>query len=134
MGLWNSVNHDHADNNGVKIHYVTAGDGPLMVMVHGFPDYWYTWRNQIPPLAKHFQIVAIDQRGFNKSDKPKGIENYKMSKLVSEDRAISGHHDDLVYVRERVGAIDQHAGILGSQRRPHRVLGNLSEIVPGARI
>src|SRR5262245_39540705 len=58
----------YVDSNGVKIHYVTLGAGPLVVMLHGFPDYWYTWRDQMPVLAKRYQVVAIDLRGFNKSD------------------------------------------------------------------
>ena len=52
------VEHGYADNNGVKIHYVTVGSGPLIVMVHGFPDFWYTWRNQMVALAPHYQKVA----------------------------------------------------------------------------
>lgn len=79
------------DSGGVKIHYVTAGQGPLLVMVHGFPDYHYTWRDQIPALAKHFQVVAIDQRGYNKSDKPEGVENYKGEKLVGDLVAVLDH-------------------------------------------
>src|SRR5215510_15813973 len=73
-----------ADSGGVKIHYVTAGKGPLLVMLHGFPDYWYTWRDQMPELAKHFQVVAIDLRGYNKSDQPKGQENYALDKLAGD--------------------------------------------------
>src|SRR5690242_7494210 len=71
-----------ADSDGVKIHYVTAGKGPLVVLIHGFPDYWYTWREQMPELAKHFQVVAVDLRGYNKSDQPEGVDNYKVEKLV----------------------------------------------------
>ena len=66
----------YADSGGVKIHYVTAGKGPLIVLIHGFPDFWYTWRAQMPALAKDHQVVAIDQRGYNLSDKPEGVENY----------------------------------------------------------
>lgn len=79
------------DSGGVKIHYVTAGEGPLLVMVHGFPDFHYTWRDQIPALSKHFQVVAIDQRGFNLSDKPEGVENYKIEKLVADLGAVLDH-------------------------------------------
>ena len=61
------------DSNGVKIHYVTMGKGPLVVMIHGFPDFSYTWRDQMPALAKHFQVVAVDLRGYNKSDQPEGV-------------------------------------------------------------
>jgi pimeloyl-ACP methyl ester carboxylesterase len=80
-----------ADSDGVKIHYVTAGKGPLVVLIHGFPDYWYSWRAQMPELAKHFQVVAIDQRGYNKSDKPQGVDNYKMTKLVADVDAVVRH-------------------------------------------
>lgn len=79
------------DSDGVKIHYVTMGKGPLVVMIHGFPDYWYTWREQMPALAKHFQIVAIDQRGYNKSDHPEGVDNYSMDKLVGDVVAVVDH-------------------------------------------
>ncbi len=80
-----------ADSDGVKIHYVTAGKGPLVVMIHGFPDFWYTWRKQMPELSKHFQVVAIDMRGYNKSDQPAGVENYKMNKLVGDVDAVVRH-------------------------------------------
>jgi pimeloyl-ACP methyl ester carboxylesterase len=79
------------DNNGVKIHYVTEGEGPLIVMLHGFPDYWYTWRNQMEVLSKNYQVVAIDLRGYNKSDKPKGVDNYKMSHLITDVSAVIKH-------------------------------------------
>jgi pimeloyl-ACP methyl ester carboxylesterase len=83
--------HGYADSDGVKIHYVTKGKGPLLVMIHGFPDYWYTWRKQMPVLAKHFQVVAMDQRGYNKSDAPTGVENYTMPKLTGDVKAILEH-------------------------------------------
>jgi pimeloyl-ACP methyl ester carboxylesterase len=80
-----------ADSGGVKIHYVTMGKGPLVVMLHGFPDYWYTWRDQMPALAKHFQVVAVDLRGYNLSDKPDGVENYTVEKLVGDVEAVLQH-------------------------------------------
>lgn len=80
-----------ADSNGVKLHYVTSGDGPLVVLLHGFPDFWFTWRDQMPVLAKHFQVVALDLRGYNKSDQPKGVENYAMDKLVGDVAAVLEH-------------------------------------------
>lgn len=83
--------HGFADSGGVKIHYVTAGKGPLVVLIHGFPDYWYTWRRQMPELAARFQVVAIDMRGFNKSDKPEGVDNYKLDKLVGDIEAVVRH-------------------------------------------
>lgn len=85
------VTHGYADNNGVKIHYASLGQGPLMIMIHGFPDFWYTWRHQMIALAPHFQTVAIDQRGYNLSDKPKGGENYRMRNLLSDVQAVIRH-------------------------------------------
>jgi pimeloyl-ACP methyl ester carboxylesterase len=82
------VTHGYADSNGVKIHYASLGQGPLIVMIHGFPDYWYTWRDQMEALSDKFQCVAIDQRGYNLSDKPKGVENYQMRLLVGDVLAV----------------------------------------------
>src|SRR3984893_12223088 len=85
------VKHGYADSNGVKIHYATLGSGPLVIMIHGFPDYWYTWRNQMQGLADRFQVVAFDQRGYNLSDKPKGVENYDMRLLVGGENLVIRH-------------------------------------------
>ena len=82
------VREGYADSNGVKIHYASLGSGPLIVMIHGFPDYWYTWRNQMEALSGEYQCVAIDQRGYNLSDKPKGVENYQMKYLVGDVAAV----------------------------------------------
>ncbi|MSR57077.1 MAG: alpha/beta hydrolase [Planctomycetaceae bacterium] len=79
------------DSSGVKIHYVTRGTGPLVVLLHGFPDFWYTWRDQMPALAERFQVVALDLRGYNKSDQPAGVENYTMDKLVGDVAAVVKH-------------------------------------------
>jgi pimeloyl-ACP methyl ester carboxylesterase len=97
------VTHGYADSNGVKIHYASLGQGPLIVMIHGFPDYWYTWRAQMEALSDKYQCVAIDQRGYNLSDKPKGVENYDIRLLVGDvvavikslgkDKAIIVGHD-----------------------------------------
>ena len=85
------VEHGYADSNGVKIHYVSLGQGPLIVMIHGFPDYWYTWRSQMDALSTNYQVVALDMRGYNLSDKPKGVENYDMRLLVGDVAAVIHH-------------------------------------------
>jgi pimeloyl-ACP methyl ester carboxylesterase len=82
------VEHGYADSNGVKIHYASLGKGPLIVMIHGFPDFWYTWRDQMEALSDKFQCVAIDQRGYNLSDKPKGVDNYAMRLLAGDVIAV----------------------------------------------
>jgi pimeloyl-ACP methyl ester carboxylesterase len=75
----------YADDAGVKIHYVAAGEGPLVVMIHGFPDYWGTWKPLIATLsADHYRTAAMDLRGYNISDKPKGVEAYAMPHLISD--------------------------------------------------
>ncbi|MEC8300081.1 MAG: alpha/beta hydrolase, partial [Planctomycetota bacterium] len=83
--------HGYAQSGDVKIHYVTKGEGPLLVMIHGFPDYWYTWREQIPALSEHFQVVAMDQRGYNLSGKPEGLARYQMEELVQDVEAVIKH-------------------------------------------
>ena len=85
------VTHKYAENNGVRIHYASLGEGPLIVMVHGFPDFWYTWRNQMVALAPHYQVVALDLRGYNLSDKPQGGKNYAMRHLLGDIRAVIHH-------------------------------------------
>jgi len=87
------VENGYADSGGVKIHYAALGDkkNPLIVMIHGFPDYWYTWRDQMDALSRDYYCVAIDQRGYNLSDKPKGVENYDMRFLVGDVIAVIKH-------------------------------------------
>ncbi len=88
IDIESKVKHGYADSNGVKIHYATMGSGPLIVMIHGFPDFWYTWRDQMEALAPNYQVVAIDQRGYNLSDKPQGVENYDVRLLVGDVIAV----------------------------------------------
>jgi len=82
------LEHKYVDNQGVKIHYVKAGKGPLVVFVHGFPDYWYSWRHQIQGLQDESTVVALDTRGYNLSDKPQAEEQYDMALLVSDVLAV----------------------------------------------
>lgn len=91
VGKATEITHGYADNNGVKIHYAEKGEGPLVVMIHGFPDFWYSWRHQMAGLQDGYRVVAIDQRGYNLSDKPEGIENYDMRFLISDVVAVVRH-------------------------------------------
>ena len=86
--LMDRVGHRYAENEGVRIHYVTAGSGPLVVMIHGFPDFWYSWRDQIAALEDTYRIAAVDLRGYNRSDKPEGVESYAMPLLVADIAAV----------------------------------------------
>jgi pimeloyl-ACP methyl ester carboxylesterase len=89
--LWDDVERGYAENDGVRIHYATIGQGPLVLMIHGFPDFWYSWRHQMEGLAEEFQVVAIDQRGYNRSDAPKGVEQYDIRLLVEDVVAVVEH-------------------------------------------
>lgn len=89
--IWTEVEHGFAKSGDVKIHYATVGEGPLVVMIHGFPDFWYSWREQMDGLKSDYKVVAIDQRGYNRSDQPEGEENYNMRLLVSDVAAVIRH-------------------------------------------
>ena len=90
--VFDRVKHEYAvSEGGVKIHYASLGSGPLVVMIHGFPDFWYSWRHQMAALSEKFQVIAIDQRGYNLSDKPKGVEAYDMRLLVADVAAVIKH-------------------------------------------
>lgn len=86
--LWDRVEHHYADSNGVQIHYAALGKGPLIVMIHGFPDFWYTWRDQMGALSSKYRVVAVDQRGYDLSGRPTGIEQYAMTLLVDDIGAV----------------------------------------------
>src|SRR5512143_2720864 len=73
--------------NGLELHTIVAGplDGPLVVLLHGFPECWYTWRKQIKPLVEAgYRVVVPDQRGYNLSDKPGGVHNYRLEALAAD--------------------------------------------------
>jgi pimeloyl-ACP methyl ester carboxylesterase len=86
--LWHGVEAHDADSKGVKIHYVALGKGPLVVMIHGFPDFWYTWRKQMLALSGSYRVIAVDQRGYDLSDRPVGVEQYAMPVLVDDIGAV----------------------------------------------
>lgn len=70
---------------GVRLHYVEAGQGPLVILLHGFPEFWFSWRTQIPALAEAgFRVVAADMRGYNLSDKPRGVKAYSTDILARD--------------------------------------------------
>lgn len=89
--ILDEVEHGYADNNGVKIHYATVGEGPLVIMIHGFPDFWYSWRHQMEGLKDNFKVVAIDQRGYNLSGQPKAESSYAMQNLIGDVAAVIRH-------------------------------------------
>ena len=79
--------HEYVKANGVRFHYVTEGEGPLVLLLHGFPEHWYSWRHQIPALAEAgFRVVAPDLRGYNLTSKPRG--GYDIKNLTRDVREL----------------------------------------------
>ncbi|MFL5732235.1 MAG: alpha/beta fold hydrolase [Chloroflexia bacterium] len=90
--------HGYATVNGVRLHYAEIGAGPLVVLLHGFPECWYTWHRLLPRLAERFHVIAPDMRGYNWSDKPPGVASYKLDAV--------GH--DIVSLIDAFGAERAH--------------------------
>lgn len=91
--------HGLTRDGGPEIHYVEHGCGEPVVLLHGFPDFWYMWRHQIPALAAGgYRVIALDLRGYNRSDAPGGIGNYTIDKLSH----------DVVRVLDRLGIPTAH--------------------------
>ena len=81
----------YAEVGDMSLHYVEAGDGPLVVLLHGFPEFWFGWRLQIEPLAAAgFRVVAPDTRGYNLSSKPTDVEAYAVDLLADDIRGLIG--------------------------------------------
>ena len=116
-----AIRHGYATVNGIRLHYAESGDGDdLVILLHGFPEFWYSWRHQLPALGQHFHVVAPDTRGYNLSDKPARVEDYRVDVMVN----------DVVGLIDHFGA--QKAAIVGhdwgasvawavAQRHPERV-------------
>src|SRR5947207_3210158 len=81
----------YAEVGDQRLHYVEAGDGPLIVLLHGFPEFWFGWRLQIEPLAAAgFRVVVPDTRGYNLSSKPEAFEDYAVDLLAADIRGLIG--------------------------------------------
>ena len=83
------MNHFSVDAGGIRLHVVEAGEGPLVLLVHGFPESWYSWRHQLPALADAgYHAVALDVRGYGRSSAPPNVEDYRMLRLVADNVAL----------------------------------------------
>ena len=81
--------HRSAEVNGVKLHYVTRGKGRLILFLHGFPEFWYEWKDQLVDFGRDHRAVAPDLRGYNLSSKPEKVEQYAVPLLVEDVRALA---------------------------------------------
>jgi len=122
-----------ADVNTVRLHYVSVGEGPLMLFVHGFPEFWGAWEEQLAEFSSDHQAVALDMRGYNLSSKPEDIADYAIDELVSDIKALVAHlgHRQLVLVAHDWGGAvawsfaNRHPELLESQviiNSPHPVV------------
>ena len=102
------LKHEYADVNGVRLHYVTAGKGKLIMFVHGFPEFWYEWKNQLAEFGRDYQAVAPDMRGYNLSSKPADVDQYQVKYMVEDLRALAeklGHKKFILVAHDWGGAI-----------------------------
>lgn len=115
--------HRTIETNGIALHTVESGprDGPLIVLLHGFPEFWYGWRRQIEPLARAgFRVLVPDQRGYNLSDKPRRVAEYNLDALAADALGLVealGRERAALIGHDWGGAVAWWAAI----RRPERV-------------
>ncbi len=104
--LENHWKEEFVQTNDINLHYVTAGSGKLMLMLHGFPEFWYSWRYQIKEFSENYKVVALDLRGYNKSDRPSNKSAYKMDEFIKDvEGAIKGlGYEDCILVAHDWGA------------------------------
>lgn len=102
------IRHEYAEVNGVRLHYATAGSGKLILFVHGFPEFWYAWRNQLAEFGRDHKAVALDLRGYNLSSKPPSVEQYGVTHVIEDFRALA---ETLGYRKFVLAAHDWGGGI-----------------------
>jgi pimeloyl-ACP methyl ester carboxylesterase len=117
------VRSSRRTGNGVSLHVAEAGpeDGPIILLLHGFPEFWYGWRHQIDALAEAgYRVIAPDQRGYNTSDRPKSVAAYDLDRLAEDVIALA---DGLSEARLRVIGHDWGAAVAWwiATRHPHRI-------------
>ncbi|MBI3697949.1 MAG: alpha/beta hydrolase [Acidobacteria bacterium] len=102
------VKHEYAEVNGVRLHYASAGKGKLILFLHGFPEFWYEWKNQLAEFGRHHRAVAPDMRGYNLSSRPAEIDAYRMRNLVEDVHALAvkfGHKKFILVGHDWGGAV-----------------------------
>lgn len=128
-------NHDFAEVNGTKIHYVRQGQGQPLVLLHGWPEFWYVWHKIIPGLSSSFEVIAPDLRGFGQSEKPEGsaVDNYSLECHLNDIVALldSLGLEKVGFVSHDIGAMVAH---LFARRYPERVSGLFFFNIPYAGI
>jgi pimeloyl-ACP methyl ester carboxylesterase len=104
----------YAQVNGIRLHYVSVGQGRLIMFVHGFPEFWYEWEKQLVEFGQDYQAVAPDMRGFNLSSKPSEVEQYHVNDLIEDLRALTrhlGHETCIMVAHDWGGAVAWSAAL-----------------------
>ena len=104
----------YANVNGLRLHYVSEGQGKLIMFVHGFPEFWFEWEKQLVEFSKDYQAVAPDMRGYNLSAKPVNVEDYHVKHLIEDLRALAeylGHEKFIMVAHDWGGAVAWSAAI-----------------------
>jgi pimeloyl-ACP methyl ester carboxylesterase len=102
------IEHSFADVNGIKLHYAHSGHGPLIMFLHGFPEYWDMWKEQLNEFGKDYLAVAPDMRGYNLSSKPPDVSMYKQKHLMEDIRQLAehlGHRKFILVAHDWGGAV-----------------------------
>ena len=89
MKLIKEMEEKYIETNGIKLHTMIIGSGEPLILLHGFPEFWYCWSKVIPFLKDDFKLIIPDMRGYNLSDKPKGVEHYKIEILIEDIKGLS---------------------------------------------
>jgi pimeloyl-ACP methyl ester carboxylesterase len=130
LGGANSISHRDLDAGGLRMHIAEAGTGPLVLLLHGFPESWYSWRHQLTALAAAgYHAVAPDQRGYGQTDRPAGVDSYTMLHLAGDVLALMdalGVQQAAVAGHDWGAPVAWHAGML----RPDRVRAVIALSVP----
>lgn len=112
------MRHEYAQLDGIRLHYAECGsnDKDLVILLHGFPECWYSWRHQLPVLGELYHVVAPDMRGYNLSDKPSGVKSYRIESLVKD---VVGLIKYLDRGKAAIVAHDWGAGVAWALARRH---------------
>ncbi|MFX1274977.1 MAG: alpha/beta fold hydrolase [Promethearchaeota archaeon] len=89
MELFKEIEEQYVETNGIKLHTIISGKGNPVILLHGFPEFWYGWKNIILGLKDDFKLIVPDMRGYNRSGKPKGYENYTLDIIIEDIKGLS---------------------------------------------
>lgn len=131
------MDHHHTSINGITLHYVTHGSGdPLILFIHGFPEFWYAWHNQLLEFGRDHRAVAVDMRGYNLSDKPTDLKAYRAKNMVEDLRQLIdqlGGRPCVVVAHDWGGALAWSLAIAHPDYVARLVIINAPHPIPFAR-